>query len=89
MAEYKEVLYERLYVKEPRTERLRKGAAGRLRYLLAIGWKETERWHTDDYITVRLDRSGHAPRPTSMPKVEPPPPRQRMGQGGPGSGPRR
>ncbi|TMK84930.1 MAG: hypothetical protein E6G44_08655 [Actinobacteria bacterium] len=90
MAEYREVKHERLYVKEPGTERLRKSAAGHLRYLLATGWRETERWHANDYITVRVERSGHAPRMTRLPKVVPPPPRpprQRFGQG-PG-GPRR
>jgi len=92
MAEYREVMHERLYVKEPRTERLRKTAAGHLRHLLSTGWKETERWHADDYVTVRMERTGHAPRMTRMPKVEPPPPRpprQRFGQGGPGGPPRR
>ncbi|HEY3208948.1 MAG TPA: hypothetical protein VGL18_04045 [Actinomycetota bacterium] len=91
MAEYHEVFHERLYVKEPRTERLRKSAAGRLRYLLATGWKETERWHADDYITVKMERSGFAPRMTRMPKIEPAParaPRRGPGQGPP-SGPRR
>ena len=89
MAEYHEVTHQRLYLKEPRTERLRKGAAGWLRYRLANGWKETERWHADDYITVRLERSGHAPRMTVMPKIIPAPPRpQRRGFGqGPGTGP--
>jgi hypothetical protein len=89
MAEYKEVVHQRLYVKEPRTERLRKNAAGWLRHQLATGWKETERWHADDYVTVRLERSGHAPRMMRMPKITPVqgrPPR-RFGQGGPG-GPR-
>lgn len=92
MAEYREVMYERLYLKEPRTERLRKSAAGHLRHLLATGWKEIERWHTDDYITVRMERTGHAPLMTRMPKIEPPaprPPRRGMGPGGPGTGPRR
>jgi hypothetical protein len=89
MADYKEVVHQRLYVKEPRTERLRKNAAGWLRHQLANGWKETERWHADDYVTVRLERSGHAPLMTRMPKIAPVqgrPPR-RFGQGGPG-GPR-
>lgn len=86
MAEYHEVRHERLYVKEPRTERLRKGSAGRLRYLLATGWRETERWHADDYITVRVERSGVAPRALRMPKVVPPPPRERRGPGGRGPG---
>ena len=90
MADFKEVMHRRLYLREPRTERLRKGADGYLRHLLANGWRETERWHADDYITVRMERSGHAPRMTRMPKIEAPPPRpprQRFGQG-PG-GPRR
>ena len=61
MADYKEVVHQRLYVKEPRTERLRRSAAGHLRHLLATGWRETERWHADDYITVRLERTGVSP----------------------------
>ena len=56
MAEYREVTHKRLYVKEPGTERLRSGAAGWLRHRLATGWKETERWHADHYVTVRLER---------------------------------
>ena len=93
MAEYHEVFHQRLYVKEPGTERLRKSAAGRLRSLLANGWRETERWHANDYITVKMERSGHRPLKTTMPKVEPPPPRpprDRTGGGpGRGGGPRR
>ena len=92
MAEYKEVVHHRLYLREPNTERLRKNAAGRLRYLLATGWKETERWHAPEYITVKMERSGVAPRMTQMPKIAPPPPRaprsQRFGQGPGGGGPR-
>jgi hypothetical protein len=92
MAEYKEVVHQRLYVKEPRTEKLRKGAAGWLRHQLATGWKESERWHADDYVTVKLERSGHAPRMMKMPKIPPPqarPPRRQFGQGGGPGGPRR
>jgi hypothetical protein len=85
MAEYHEVRHERLYMKEPRTERLRKTATGRLRHMLATGWRETERWHAEDHITVRLERSGVAPRGVRIPKVTPPPPRQ-GGRGGPGFG---
>jgi hypothetical protein len=91
MAEYLEVVQERLYLKEPRTERLRKGASGRLRHLLSTGWRETDRWHTEEYITVRMERKGHAPRMTRLPKPTPPPPRpprRTFGQG-PGGGPRR
>jgi hypothetical protein len=90
MGEHHEVRHERLYLKEPRTERLRKSSAGRLKYLLATGWRETERWHADDYITVKVERSGFAPRMTKLPKVVPPPPRaprQGFGQRGPGRGP--
>jgi hypothetical protein len=61
LPDYKEVIHERLYLREPRTERLRKTSAGRLKHLTATGWRETERWHADDYITVRLERSGVSP----------------------------
>ena len=90
MAEYREVIHRRLYLKEPRSERLRKTAAGHLKHLLDTGWKETDRWYSNDYITVCMERSGHAPRMTRLPKVVPPPPRpprNRLGQGA-GSGPR-
>ena len=59
MGQHHEVRHEVLYVKEPGTERLRKNAAARLRYLLANGWRETERWHAQDHITVESsDRAG-------------------------------
>ena len=88
MADHHEVIHERLYVRQPRTERLRKSAAARLRFLLSTGWRETERWHADDYVTVRVERSGHPPR-IELPKAVPEPPRPpRQGQGrGPGQGP--
>src|SRR6266508_3984785 len=91
MADHHEVMHERLYLKEPRTERLRKGAAGHLHHLLATGWRAPERRHADDSITVKMEPPGHAPPAAGMPKVEPPPPRtrrERFGQG-PASGPRR
>ena len=95
MAEYREVRHERLYLKEPRTDRLRKTAAARLRYLLSTGWREVERWDTEEYVTLKVERSGHAPRMTRLPKPPPPQPRlprqgfgARGGPGGPrGSGP--
>jgi len=97
MAEHYEARHERLYLKEPRSDRLRKGAAGRLRYLLASGWREVERWDTEEYVTVKIERSGHAPRMTVLPKPPPQlprPPRSGFGQGrggpggrGPGGGP--
>jgi hypothetical protein len=102
MAEYREVRHVHLYVKEPGTERLRKTAQGLLRHLLATGWREVERWHARDYLTVRVERTGRAPLMTTMPKIEAPPPRTRRfgdrgpggpggpgGRGGPGGGGRR
>ena len=43
MPDYKEVLHERLYVRVPGTDKLRKTAAARLKHLLANGWRETDR----------------------------------------------
>ena len=37
MSDYKEVLHERLYVRVPGTDKLRKTAAARLQHLLANG----------------------------------------------------
>jgi hypothetical protein len=73
MAEYHEVRVERLYLKEPGTEKLRKTAAGRMKHLLATGWRETGRWHRHDHIAVRLERTGVAPKMTRLPKPEPRP----------------
>ena len=82
MAEYKEVVHERLYVKVPGGDKLRKTSAGKLKYMLAAGWRETDRWQHPEYITVKLERSGHAPTMKILPK--PPPPPQRMNRGGRG-----
>jgi len=82
MADHREVHHERLYVKEPRTERLRKTAAARLRYLLSTGWRETERWHAEDHITVKVERSGVDPRLGKMPYVPPPVARPARGDRG-------
>ncbi len=95
MADYNEVMFRRLYLREPGTERLRKSSAGMLKHLLTTGWRETERWYADRYITVKLQRSGVDPAIGTMPKIPPPPPRppRRDGRGGPGGpgggGPRR
>ena len=88
MADHREVRHERLYVKQPGTERLRKNAAGRLKHMLSTGWRETERWHAEDYITVRMERTGVSPsigKPPRAVPAEPRPPRDmnRRGQGGP------
>lgn len=75
MANYKEVQVERLYVRVPGTDKLRKGAAGRLRHLLADGWRETERTHKADHIAVRVERTGHTPLKGRLPKGAPAPQR--------------
>ena len=68
MAEYKEVRHERLYVTVPGTDKLRKTAAGRLRRLLADGWRETERWQKPDHVEVRIERTGLTPLKVRLPK---------------------
>jgi hypothetical protein len=85
--DHREVSHERLYLKQPGTERLRKNAAGRLKHLLSTGWRETDRWHAEDYITVRMERTGVSPSIGKPPRYTPPeprPPRDRnmRGQGG-------
>ena len=52
MADYREILHERLYVKVPGTDKLRKTAANRLKHLLANGWRELERDQRADHIMV-------------------------------------
>jgi hypothetical protein len=82
VAEYKEVVHERLYVKVPGGDKLRKTSAGRLKYMLAAGWRETDRWQHPEFITVKLERSGHAPTMKILPKPPPPPQRMNRGRGG-------
>ena len=89
MPEYKEVLHERLYVRVPGTDKLRKTAAARLKHLLATGWRETDRQVLPDHVALRFERSGHAPMRARLPKpvaevrVE-----RRPRRDGPGGGPR-
>jgi hypothetical protein len=82
VAEHKEIRYDRLYVKVPGTDRLRKNAAGRLQHLLNTGWRETERVQNGDYIRVRVERSGHQPEFVRLKEGPPPAPRERR-PGGP------
>jgi hypothetical protein len=94
MADHREVIHERLYLKQPGTEKLRKGAEGRLKHLLSNGWRETERWHAEDYITVKVERSGVSPSIGKEPRIQPAemrPPRDfnRRGQFGGNQGGRR
>ena len=71
MAEYKQILHERLYVRVPGTDKLRKTAASRLKHLVANGWRETERKQQPDHIWVRFERTGHAPMQARLPKKAP------------------
>jgi hypothetical protein len=71
MPDYKQVLHERLYVRVPGTDKLRKTAASRLKHLVANGWRETERKQQPDHIWVRFERTGHAPMQARLPKKAP------------------
>jgi hypothetical protein len=71
MPDYKEVLHERLYVKVPGTDKLRKTADARLKHLLANGYREIERAQKPDHIMVRFERTGHAPMKARLPKKGP------------------
>jgi hypothetical protein len=71
MADYKQILHERLFVRVPGGDKLRKTAAARLQHLLATGWRETERKQEPDHIMVRLERTGHAPMQARLPKKAP------------------
>lgn len=85
MADYKEVVHERLFVKVPGSDKLRKTAAARLKHLVAAGWRESERWQRADHLEIRLERSGHAPLRTRLPRPAPEPVfDRRRGRGGPG-----
>lgn len=64
-----EVRTERLYLKAPGTDRLRKTAAGLLRHLLAQGWQETARRLRSDHLEIRLERTTSAPVVTTRPNV--------------------
>jgi len=97
MANHLEVRHERLYVKVPGGDKLRKTADGRLRRLVADGWREVDRRQDTDYVQVRLERSGHRPPMMLIPAAVPLQTRARRdnfgggggggGRGGPG-GPR-
>ena len=100
MANHLEVRHERLYVKVPGSDKLRKTADGRLRRLVAEGWREVDRRQDTDYVQVRLERSGHRPPMMLIPAPAPQQTRARRdnfgggggggGRGGPGAprGPR-
>jgi hypothetical protein len=81
MGDHREVIHERLYLREPNTDRLRKTAAGRLKRLVAQGWRETDRWNRGEYIEVRLERTGVAPERLRLPRHEPEIQDRRRGRG--------
>jgi hypothetical protein len=68
MADYREILHERLYVKVPGSDALRKTAANRQKHLLANGWRELERQQRVDHVMVTFERTGHAPMKARLPK---------------------
>jgi len=70
VADYREIIHERLYLRVPGTDRLRRTAAGRLKHLLANGWREINREQHADHVQVRLERTGHAPLVTRLPRHE-------------------
>ena len=70
MADFKQVRIERLYLKVPNTENLRKSAAGRHKHLLADGWREAERRREVDHIWVRYERTGLTPIRLRMPRPD-------------------
>ena len=88
MADYREIIHERFYVKVPGGDSLRKTAASRQKHLLANGWREVERAQTAEYFQVRFERTGHAPMkarlPTKGPEIRDQRRPRRDGRGGPG-----
>jgi hypothetical protein len=70
MADFREVRVERLYVKVPNTDKLRKNAAGRHRHLIAAGWREVERSVEVDHIRVRYERNGLTPLKSRLPRQD-------------------
>jgi hypothetical protein len=71
MADYHEILHERLYVKVPGSDKLRKTATNRLKHLESSGWRELERDKRADHIMVKFERTGHAPMKARLPKQGP------------------
>ena len=71
MADYREILHERLYVRVPGTDKLRKTAANRQKHLVANGWRELDRQQRADHVMVTFERTGHAPMKARLPKHGP------------------
>jgi hypothetical protein len=89
MADHREVIVERLYVKVPGTDKLRKNAGARLRHMLANGWREIGRSQNADHVAVTLERTGVPPLKTRLPRAAPAIQfRERRPRGQGGGGPR-
>jgi hypothetical protein len=71
MADYREIMHERMYVRVPGSDKLRKTAANRMQHLLATGWRELDREQRADHIMVKFERTGHAPMKARLPKAAP------------------
>ena len=84
----KETLYQTFFTKAPGSDKLRKTAEGRLRYLVREGWHEMAREQTGaDIVRIRFERHGVTRPLPPLRRVPEPPPRRRPGERGPG-GPR-
>jgi hypothetical protein len=70
VADHKEVRVERLYLKVPNSDKLRKTASGRHRHLLAAGWREVSRKQDIDNIAVRYERAGATPLKHRLPRPD-------------------
>jgi hypothetical protein len=87
VADFKEVRVERLYLKVPNSDKLRKTSSGRHRHLLAAGWREVERKPDIDHVSVRYERSGATPLRYRLPRPDTEAQRMdRRGRGGFGGG---
>lgn len=84
----KEVLYETFYTKTPGSEKLRKTAEGRHKFLLREGWHEISRISVGaDSVQVHYEREGVTkPLEPLRKKPEPPPRRRDRDRGGRGGG---
>ena len=67
MADYREILHERLYVKVPGTYSPQDRRQPP-KHLLANGWRELERQQRADHVMVTFERTGHAPMKARLPK---------------------
>jgi len=88
MADHLEIRHERLYVRVPGADKLRRTASGRVKHLLNAGWRETDRTAGADYVQVRLERTGFRPPMMRIPAPAPMQARPRRDGGSRDGGPR-